>query len=629
MFYNNYYALRLPEKQHYCKDFYFQGLYCTMIQVTELSISHGNRILFADASFAINSGERCALVGRNGSGKTTLLRLLTGQEIPDSGTILTPKGYRIGYLDQHIRFSRPTVREEACLALREEDRDNVYKAERILFGLGFTDQHLSEPTEQLSGGFHLRLHLAKVLLSEPDCLLLDEPTNYLDILSIRFLTRFLRTWTGELMIVSHDREFMDSISTHTLGIHRNRIRKVKGTTEDFFSPILLEEENYEKSRENLEKKRAHMQEFINRLGAKASKAAQAQSRQKMLDKMPALEALKNIDDLDFQFHSAPFHGNKLGEAKELTFSYHPSQGPLITDFSCTIGKQERIAIIGKNGYGKSTLLKLLSRDLTPNSGTITYSDQLLVGYFGQTHIQRLNEHSTIETEIAAANPKLPFTDVRRICGQMMFSGTQAEKPIRVLSGGEKSRVLLGKILAKPCNLLLLDEPTHHLDVESVEALIDAIEEFTGTVIIVTHSELILQRLELDRLIVCHAGRQEQYVGGYQEFLEKVGWQEEAAEKPKAKSSDRAEEKRKRAELVAARSKELRPLKEEIQRLETAIAALEEEQARDQHHLEILSPQEPGFQAMLITIGKRGKEIEQLFEKYLKVGAEYETKKSEW
>lgn len=590
-------------------------------------MSHGDQPLFSEATFTINSNERCGLVGRNGSGKTTLLRLIVGQERADGGAISTPKGYRLGYLDQHIRFSKPTVLEEACLGLQEEDRDSVYKAERILFGLGFQQSHLDNPPGLLSGGFHLRLHLAKVLLSEPNCLLLDEPTNYLDILSLRFLTRFLQRWQGELLIVSHDREFMDSVTTHTLGIHRNTVRKVKGGTANLFSSILTEEETHERTRERLEAKRAHMQSFIDRFGAKATKAGQAQSRKKQLARIPALEALATIDELDFYFHETPFQGKKLGEVQQVSFAY---EAPLIRDLSFVIGKTERIAIIGKNGYGKSTILRLLAQELSPNAGTVSYAEQVSIGYFGQTNIQRLNDEVTIESEIFSSNPTLSTTDVRRICGQMMFRGTLAEKRIGVLSGGERSRVLLGKILAKPCNLLLLDEPTHHLDVESIEALVDAINAFNGTVIIVTHSELILKRLELNRLVVCNEGSQMVYEGGYDEFLEKVGWQDEVSlEKPKEKTFDRAEEKRRRAELVAARSKALRPLKDAMTRLETTIMALEEEQATDQRLLEQYSAEKAPPQNLLIALGKRAKEIEASFDKLMALGEEYEAKRLEF
>ena len=364
-------------------------------------------------------------------------------------------------------------------------------------------------------------------MGEPDCLLLDEPTNYLDIVSIRWFTKFLRDWKGEFILISHDREFLDSVSTHTMGIHRQKVSKVKGSTINFYEQIMQQEEIYEKTRQNLEKKREQLQGFIDRFGAKASKATQAQSKQKMLTRIPVLENLKNLYHLDFQFNEASFPGKKMLEANELSFSYgNITEQPLIENLSLSIEKGERIAIIGKNGRGKSTILRLLAGELTPNTGTIKRSDNLSIGYFGQTNIDRLHPQHSIEEEISAANPKLNFTQVKAICGLMMFSGDKSKKLNGVLSGGEKSRVLLGKIIATPCNLLLLDEPTHHLDMESIEALIDAIEDFEGTVIMVTHSELILKRMALDKMIVCHQARQELHLGTYEDFLDINGWHDD-------------------------------------------------------------------------------------------------------
>ena len=237
-----------------------------MIQVDNLTLSYGGDPVFEDVSFTINPKERCGLVGRNGSGKTSLLRLLVGKEPADRGTISLSKGYKLGYLDQHIRFSRPTVLEEAVLGLKEDEREDVYKAEKLLFGLGFKEEELDVSPQQMSGGYQLRLHLTKVLLSEPDCLLLDEPTNYLDILSIRFLMRFLQQWKGELILISHDREFMDSVTTHTMGVHRKKMRKVKGDTTAFFEQIVQQEEIHERTRQNLEKKRAHLELLSSALG---------------------------------------------------------------------------------------------------------------------------------------------------------------------------------------------------------------------------------------------------------------------------------------------------------------------------------------------------------------------------
>jgi ATP-binding cassette subfamily F protein 3 len=416
--------------------------------------------------------------------------------------------------------------EEAALGLREDEKECLYKAESILFGLGFKEEDLVRSPEEFSGGYQLRLHLAKVLVGEPDCLLLDEPTNYLDIISIRWFTKFLMEWKGELILISHDREFLDSVSTHTMGIHRQQILKVKGDTIHFFEQVMQKEEIHEKTRLNLEKKREHLQGFIERFGAKASKATQAQSKQKMLSRIPVLENLKNLYQLDFQFNEASFPGRKMLDAHDVSFSYDTaSEDALINHFSLVVEKGERIAIIGKNGRGKSTILRLLAGELEPNrgSGTVKRSDNLSIGYFGQTNIDRLHPRHTIEEEISSANPKLNLTQVKGICGLMMFSGDKSSKTHSVLSGGEKSRVLLGKIIATPCNLLLLDEPTHHLDMESIEALIDAIEDFQGAVIIVTHSELILKRMGLDKIVICHEGRQEMHLGTYEEFLDKDGW----------------------------------------------------------------------------------------------------------
>lgn len=538
-----------------------------MIQFDQVSFYFADHLLFKDVSFTLQKGERCGLVGRNGSGKSTLFRLINQEIEPDQGIINIPKHYRIGYLKQQIQFSQPTIVQEAALGLPSEEREQIYRAEKILFGLGFNQQDLDASPEKFSGGYHLRLHLAQVLVSDPHCLLLDEPTNYLDLPAIRWLKQFLKNWKGELILISHDREFMDQITTHTLGIHREKIKKIKGTSINFFEQILLEEEVHEKTRAKADKRRAHMQTFVDRFGAKASKAAQARSRMKMIKKEPALEKLNQLSNLSFEFHEAPFPGKKMLDAKQLRFSY--TGQPLIENFSLEIEKGERVAIIGKNGRGKSTLLRLLVKDLIAQQGALQYSENTQIGYFGQTHIDRLNPLHTIEEEIALSNPRLNHTETKAIAGMMMFSASQSEKKIQVLSGGEKSRVLLGKILAHPCNLLALDEPTHHLDIESIEALIDALEVFDGAILLVTHSELILQRLALDKIIYCEDSKQTLFLGTYDEFLEKNGWGEETP-LPKKNSSPPQKQSLSKAAT-------LKPLERKIQDCEKEIIALEEEQ----------------------------------------------------
>lgn len=546
-----------------------------MIQINNLKKSYGGRTVLEDISLTISSGEKCGLVGRNGSGKSTLFRLITGKEESNGGTISFPKHYKIGYLDQHIIFSKNSLLEEGATGLPPQDKDSLYKVESILQGLGFSYEDFEKKPTDFSGGYQLRLHLAKVLLSDPDCLLLDEPTNYLDIISIAWLEKFLKAWRKELILISHDREFMDRVTTHTIGIHRKKIRKIAGNTENYFSQILLEEEVHEKTRLKIEQKKAKSENFIKRYGAKATKAKQAQSKLKAINKLPTLEKLAMMDDLDFSFNYSFFPSKQMVNVESIDFSYDPSKGTLINNFELEVLQEDCIAIIGKNGRGKSTLAKLLSGELTPIKGSIKRAEKLQIGYFGQTNIDRLNKSHTIEEEIMLANPNLSIGEVRRICGVMMFSGDDAKKTISVLSGGERSRVLLGKILATPCNFLILDEPTHHLDMESIESLITAINEFQGAVVIVTHSEMLLNELPITKLIVCHHEMQEVIIGDYDDFLSRGGWTDEESFSFKTKiKEDSKDEKKRVAEAKQERARLLKPLHKKMLDIESEIESLE-------------------------------------------------------
>ncbi len=571
-----------------------------MIQFEELSLSFSGQVLFERVSFCLQRGERCGFVGRKGSGKSTLLKLILGEIEPDLGSIAIPKDYRIGYLQQHIEFRRSTLLEEAALGLPEGERDQLYRAEQILFGLGFTEEDMDRAPEEFSGGYHLRLHLAKVLVGNPDCLLLDEPTNYLDIFSIRWLEQFLKKWKGEFLLISHDREFMDNVSTHTLGLHRGRIRKIRGTSIQFFEQIVAEEEIHEKTRIKQEKKVAHARKFVERFGAKATKAGQAQSRLKMIAREPVLEALNTLWNLSFHFQLATFPGKKMLDGKSLSFNF--SEEPLICDLSLSIEKGQRIGIVGKNGRGKSTLLRLLAGDLLPKQGQVVASENVRIGYFGQTHIGRLNPLHSIEQEISLANPLMNYTEIKKIAGTMGFSGDLSAKKIEVLSGGERSRVLLSQILARPCNLLMLDEPTHHLDIESVEALIDALEDFEGSVIIVTHSELILRRLQLDQIVICGAGHQRCFLGDYDRFLEEVGWEDDLP-KPTPAVKKMPEIK------VEKHVRALGGIKKKIEICEQKIIQCEAIQMQQQ---ELLLRGKPSSE-LLKNLSQTQKELEQLYQ----------------
>ena len=536
-----------------------------MIQVNNIDKCYGEQVLFDKAGFILNPGERVGLVGRNGHGKTTLFKMILGQARPDSGQINVPKGYIIGHLSQHISFSEKTVLREACLSLPETDDgiDETYKAEIILMGLGFTPEDFSTDPLDLSGGYQVRLNLAKVLVSDPNLLMLDEPTNYLDILSLRWLTQFLRNWKKELIIITHDRDFMDSVTTHTMAIHRCNMRKEAGPTDKVYQQLLLEEEIHEKTRVNDDKKRKETEDFINRFRAKASKAKAVQSRVKALQKKGRLEKLAEIRTLDFAFRSAPFTGKRLMDVNDLTFAFDNDGPPLINELSFSVGKKDRIAIIGKNGKGKTTLLNLLARELKTGPDIVNHHDQMQMAYFGQTNINRLNMHKTIEEEIMDVHPEGNRGASRKICGTMMFPGDAALKKISVLSGGEKSRVLLGKLLVSPSNMLMLDEPTNHLDMESNDSLIEAIDDFNGSVIVVTHSEMMLHALAT-RLIIFDDGKVTLFEGTYQDFLDRVGWKSEndsAAPRvkenmPRPKSVNKKQLRRERAALLQMKSNAL-------------------------------------------------------------------------
>lgn len=553
-----------------------------MIQVSNLTKSYGSQVLFREVSFNINSGERVGLVGRNGHGKTTLLRLILKREEPDSGSISVPKNYRIGYLEQHLDFTQPTILDEVCTCLPVSHEHDAWRAEKILSGLGFDEPDMQRPPFEFSGGFQVRLNLAKVLVSEPDLLLLDEPTNYLDIVSIRWLRRFLQEWKGEFVLITHDRSFMDSVTTHTLGIHRKKIRKIEGDTEKLYDQIAQDEEIYEKTRQNEEKRRQEVEQFIRRFRAKARLANLVQSRVKTLEKQGRKEKLEKIETLDFSFNSAPFPSKVMLEAEDLSFSYHSNGVNLFEALGVTIARDDRICIVGKNGKGKTTLIKILAGKLPPRTGYIRTHPSLQRNYFEQTNIADLDPNRSIEAELMATSPDCTKQTARNIAGAMMFGGDEALKKISVLSGGEKSRVMLGKLLITPCQMLLLDEPTNHLDMEASDSLLAALDDFDGAVVLVTHDEMFLDTLA-NRLIVFDRGRTFLYEGSYQNFLKDVGWENDDAGSHSKNGNDRKADaldqktlRRMKAELVQEKSRVLKPLETRIAELEQAIEASEAE-----------------------------------------------------
>jgi ATP-binding cassette subfamily F protein 3 len=600
-----------------------------MIQLTNISKSFTSQELFTNLNLKLNAGNRLGLVGRNGSGKSTLFKIIIGEDHADAGEVLIPKNYRIGTLKQHLSFSEKTLAEEAALALSEEMQYDTYRVEKILFGLGFNADDLQKDPLSFSGGYQIRINLAKLLVTEPNLLLLDEPTNYLDIVSLRWLKSFLRSFDGEVILITHDRNFMDAVCTHTAGIVRKNIKMVEGSTHKFYAQLAADDELHQKQKLSQDKRVKELEEFIAKNKARASTASLAQSKVKQLEKMKRLEDLNTDASLAFNFNYKETPAKVLLDVKDLSFGYTPDK-TLFQNISFTLAKGETLGIIGKNGKGKSTLLNTIAGELKQNSGEITFNAATEFAHFGQTNIAHLNPDNTIMDEIYNANAKLSEANVRSICGAMMFSGESAEKKISLLSGGEKSRVMLGQIIAKDVNLLLLDEPTNHLDIQSIVELSNAINSFQGSSIIVTHSEELLRRV-CDRLIIFAKEGAKYFDGTYDDFLEKIGWEDqgesckarerdhlggEELEKTKqAPKSNNKENKKLRAALVRERNKHTSPLKKKVDTLEEKIMDLEN--TLSLKHEELIEASNRGDSATLMELSKSVSsiqhQVEEMFE----------------
>lgn len=596
-----------------------------MIQLQNISKNFASQELFNDLNFKLNAGTRVGLVGRNGSGKSTLFKMILGEETPDSGEIIIPKNYRIGTLKQHLEFSEKTLREEAALALEDEMKYDVYRVEKILFGLGFTQDDLEKDPLSFSGGYQIRINLAKLLVTEPNLLLLDEPTNYLDIVSLRWLKNFLRAFEGELILITHNRDFMDSVCTHTMGLVRKNIEIIQGNTHKFYEQLASNDELYAKQKVAQDKKVKELEEFIARNKARASTASLAQSKVKQLEKMDLMNDLAFDNTLAFDFNFKETPSKVMLEVDNLAFGYTPDN-LLFKDVSFSIQRGECIGIIGKNGKGKSTLLNTLAGELKQLSGSVSSHPSVEFAHFGQTNIARLHPNATVTDEIHSANTKLSTQVIRSIAGAMMFSGDSADKKVSLLSGGEKSRVMLGQILAREVNLLFLDEPTNHLDMESIEALTEAIQNFDGAVMIVTHSEEMLRRV-CDRLIIFARDGAEYFDGGYDDFLSKVGWEEDEVEErvKVAPKSTSKENKKLKAELIRERNKITSPFKKKIEKLETKIMELEG--LLESQHEALIEASNAGDSSSLMelskTVSDTEKEVESMFEEFESLSMELE------
>ncbi len=549
-----------------------------MLKISHLTKSYGTQTLFQDVNFNINVKEKIGLVGRNGHGKSTLFRVLLQKEEPDEGIIEIPQDYKISTLEQHINFTQPTVRQEVCQLLSKTDpKPEVWQAEKYLFGLGFTSQDLEKSPLVFSGGYQIRINLVKCLLQEADLLLLDEPTNYLDIISLRWLQKFLQNWSREFVLITHDSNFMNQVTTHTLGIHRKTMRKMRGSTDNFYEQINLEEDVYEKTRKNNEQKRQKNTKFILNFRAGARSAGLVQSRIKMLNKLENSEQLTNLPKIKLNFPTLPFNADLMFRTEKINFCYKDGKN-LIQNFSFLLQNKERIGIIGKNGQGKSTLLSIFANLQNITSGELQIHPALQIGYFGQSNIDSFDAQKTILEELQYYHKSSSEQKIRTVCASVLFTDDQVYKKMGILSGGEKCRVALAKVLLKPCHLLLLDEPSNHLDLESVEALKEALYQFSGTIILVTHNESILEKVAtrlivFDNILDQTSSYPISFNGGYNQFLEEQGWNEEI-NSINSKKIMSVEEKQEEREQQRVKQKKIKTLQHSVKKSEKEIRQTE-------------------------------------------------------
>ena len=537
-----------------------------MISFARIGKQYGKQILFVDASFQLNPGEKVGLVGPNGAGKTTLFRMIVGEEAPDEGDVSVPKKLSVGYFRQDVgEMSGRSVLEETIRGAgrvgdlhheldelqkamsdpdqaddmdrilsrfgevqEEYDHLNGYaleaQAREVLHGLGFDDDRIDGDVGALSGGWKMRVAMARVLLARPDVLLMDEPTNHLDIESIIWLEAFLKTLPGALLMTSHDREFMNRIVTKIAEIDSGEITVYSGNYDFYERERAIREANREAAYARQQAMLAKEQRFIERFAAHAAKAAQVQSRVKALDKIEKIELPKKRAVVKFDFRQPARSGDQVAVLEGVTKAY----GKRVVHDGVTfnIRRGERWAVMGKNGAGKSTLLKMIAGMVPPDAGAITLGASLQMGYFAQQSLDVLDPNLTIEEQLQKDFSDESIGMLRSLAGAFQFSGDDVDKKIRALSGGEKTRLVIARMMLRPPNFLVLDEPTNHLDLATKEMLLGALENFEGTMIFVSHDRAFLRTLS-NRVLELggESGTEAQphlYPGSYIEYVERTG-----------------------------------------------------------------------------------------------------------
>src|SRR3954470_24474661 len=507
----------------------------TVLQLSSLSKSFGDRVILDNVTWQIDDRERVGLSGPNGAGKTTLLKMLAGIDEPDGGTIVKPAGLTIGYLPQDgLSYTGRTLREEASLAfkplldmkaeiasledrLRDEAashdehevmltryselqdqfrRSDGYtielKVTTVLRGLGFSDDDMEKKTETFSGGWQMRIALARLLLGRPGLLLLDEPTNHLDLEARNWLEEYLSAYPHAVILVSHDRFFLDAVVTRITEIGLRKLTDYAGNYSDYLVEREARMERLRQQKRDQDEELERMQAFINRFRYQATKAAQVQSRIKMMDKIVPIEIPPERKRVHFTFPACAKSGRTVLDLHDVRKAY--GNRVVFDGVNVHIERGDRIALIGPNGAGKSTMMRMLSGVESPDAGTRTEGHQVITQYFAQDEATRLDPTLTVYQTLAGEAPMHMVPHIRNILGGFLFSGDDVEKPVRVLSGGERTRLAVARMLLRPSNTLLLDEPTNHLDLDSKDVLLDALEDFGGTLIFVSHDRYFVDKL---------------------------------------------------------------------------------------------------------------------------------------
>ena len=571
-----------------------------MLTVSELSKSFGGRILFEEGALQINRGDRIALVGANGAGKSTLFLILLGVEEADSGRVAMQRGVRVGFLPQEtVPVNDETVLQLATTTLRHAESDNhdalneerfasndlqqlEAKAKRILRGLSFRETDFSRRARTMSGGWIMRAHLARLLVTEPDLLLLDEPTNHLDLESVVWLQSYLTGYPGAILMISHDRAFLNTLAERIIEIDQRRFAAYRGNYDDYVAQKAARQELAIAAFKNQQCEIKHLQNFIDRFGAKNTKASQAQSKRKQIERMDKLEApeMRNRN-LAFRFPQPERSGRKVIELRDVHHAY--GETVVYRGIDLAIERNQRTVFVGPNGSGKSTLLKLLGGVLPVQRGVRVLGHNVQVGYCSQHRADTLNLDRTVLEETADCGPTVPEETVRTMLGAFLFREDEVFKPVKVLSGGEKSRLVLAKLLINPPNFLLMDEPTTHLDMASIEALMEALRQYEGTLVFISHDVYFIQSIATSVLHV-RGGQLTFYPGDYDYYLQKTGTESAVAglvadDKPapaestgpaaKAKDQKRidAEERKRRSQARQKFARELSSIESKILELE--------------------------------------------------------------